>query len=180
VPAPLRSIANRSRRGRRRGRRNPSFGVNAFLRLLGPGALGAVTALAGWVAAKTLLKEKDSGIMGVAANAAGSLAAALVLTSTVAKRNPTMRAGIMMGAVIGPTLRFAVDSVRGRTLPLGLRTGFEDYSPMTLGDFFTTRPMVSSAPDFRDFLAQRRRPAIGGEASLGYGEGGSSWAGSMR
>lgn len=165
VPATM----NPSRR--RRFRRNPA-GLGGVKRAIGPGVGAALGALAGWVLAKTFLKEKDQGLVGAGANLAGSIAFATVASATVARKMPGVKAGLWVGAIAGPVLRFAVDSLRGRTIPF-VQTGFEDCGPpMTMSDFFVPRPGGSGS--MGDFLMPRNNRVAALAGALGYSEGGAT------
>lgn len=88
------------------------------------GLAAGTTVVGGWAFAKTLLGSRDVGPVGWLTNLLGGGVLAGITGVIFGRR--AMNAAFV-GAVASPTIRIMIEMLRGRTLPLGIQTGFEGY-----------------------------------------------------
>lgn len=134
---------------RRRRATNPTVSLKAIRsgvsNSIGPGIGASLGILGGWSFAKTALGNNDQGFIGYGANLVGGGITAGILG--ILTRNRGIMQGAFAGAIAAPVIRIIVEQIRGGNLrlPLGIKTGFEDYTPGGMGDYLVPAGPASQA-----------------------------------
>jgi len=130
-------------------RSNPAVSLRAIRNgvssSIAPGIGASLGILGGWSFAKTALGGRDQGFLGYGANVVGGGLTAAILG--LVTRNSSIMRGAFAGAIAAPVLRIIVEQIRMGTirLPLGIRTGFEGYTPGTgMSDYLVSPPATQA------------------------------------